>query len=140
MYDENATYNPELQERALRLIMAHCPGQAANAADALRSRSDAGRQARLDRIIPIALRDAATWSIPDRELLARAMTGVPDGARPWLRAAFATWLDELDDAQLAALRENWANVMDDAALDRVDSWVIAGRAIAELRDQQASAS
>jgi hypothetical protein len=45
------------------------------------------------------------------------------------------WLAELSDEQLVALAANWENVMNDAALDRVDSWVIAGRAIAELRSQ-----
>jgi hypothetical protein len=75
MYDENGIYDTELQERALRLIIARCPGQAAAAADAMRSRSDAGRQARLDRIVPIALRDAGAWDDADREVLARAMSG-----------------------------------------------------------------
>jgi hypothetical protein len=40
---------------------------------------------------------------------------------------------ELDDGQLSALVEHWENVMDDAARDRVDSWVIAGKAIEQLR-------
>jgi hypothetical protein len=75
MYDENGIYDTALQEVALRLIIANCPGQAAAAADALRSRSDAGRQARLDRIAPIALRDEGAWDDIGRELLARAMSG-----------------------------------------------------------------
>lgn len=54
---------------------------------------------------------------------------------PALRNRFRNWLGELDDDQIAALAENWDNVMDDAALDRVDSWVIAARAIAELRSR-----
>ena len=52
------------------------------------------------------------------------------------RARFQTWLLELDDTQLSALVANWENIMDDAALDRVDSWVIAGEAIADLRSRQ----
>jgi hypothetical protein len=59
--------------------------------------------------------------------------GRQENTEPALRVKFRNWLAELDDDQVAALAENWDNVMDDAALDRVDSWVIAGRAIAELR-------
>jgi hypothetical protein len=55
------------------------------------------------------------------------------GTESWLRAQFQSWLADLDDDQLAALTANWDNVMNDAALDRVDSWVIAGNAIADLR-------
>lgn len=50
-----------------------------------------------------------------------------------LAARFEDWLAQLDEPQLAALELNWENVMDDAALDRVDSWVIAGSAITALR-------
>jgi hypothetical protein len=79
------------------------------------------------------------------------MPAVPDnGPYPWekteteqartatearLRSQFRSWLVDLDDGQLAALAANWDNVMDDAALDRVDSWVIAGNAIARLQSQ-----
>jgi hypothetical protein len=52
---------------------------------------------------------------------------------PRLRVKFRNWLDELDDEQIEALADNWLNVMDDAALDRIDSWVIADKTIAELR-------
>jgi hypothetical protein len=59
---------------------------------------------------------------------------VPEGgAARELRIRFRNWLGDLDDGQLAALADNWENVMNDAALDRVDSWVIADRAIAALR-------
>ena len=51
------------------------------------------------------------------------------------RNLFQTWLMELDDDQLAALVANWENVMDDATLTRVDSWVIAGNVIADLRSR-----
>jgi hypothetical protein len=77
------------------------------------------------------------------------MPSVPDnGPYPWekteteqarteaesgLRSRFRSWISDLDDDQLAALAANWENVMEDAALDRVDSWVIAGNAIARLR-------
>jgi hypothetical protein len=50
-----------------------------------------------------------------------------------LYAQFHAWLEELSDVQFAALAENWDNVMNDAALDRIDSWVIADRTIAEIR-------
>lgn len=79
------------------------------------------------------------------------MPDVPDnGPYPWekteteqartetesrLRSQFRSWIADLDDDQLAALAANWENVMEDAALDRVDSWVIAGNAIAELRSR-----
>jgi hypothetical protein len=79
------------------------------------------------------------------------MPAVPDnGPYPWekteteqarteaesrLRSRFRGWLAELDDDQLAALAHNWENVLDDAALDRVDSWVIAGKAITDLRSR-----
>jgi hypothetical protein len=59
-----------------------------------------------------------------------------DRTEPGLRMRFRSWLDSLDDDQIAALAENWDNVMDDAALTRVDSWVIAGRALAEIRSKQ----
>jgi hypothetical protein len=49
-----------------------------------------------------------------------------------LSGRFRAWLAELSDEQAAALAGHWENVMDDAALDRVGSWVIAGRAIAVL--------
>lgn len=58
-----------------------------------------------------------------------------DSVESGLRSQFRSWLMELDGSQLAALAHNWENVMDDAALDRVDSWVIAGRAITELRSR-----
>lgn len=77
------------------------------------------------------------------------MPAVPDnGPYPWekieteqrrkateslIRGLFQTWLTERDNDQLAALAANWENVLDDAALDRVDSWVIAGNAIEKLR-------
>lgn len=79
------------------------------------------------------------------------MPAVPDnGPYPWeetvaemarmttesfIRALFQTWLMELDDDQLAALKANWDNIMGDAALDRVNSWVIAGNTIANLRSR-----
>lgn len=50
-----------------------------------------------------------------------------------LHREFRAWLDELDDAQLAALAGNWDNVMNDAALTRIDSWIIADRTIAAIR-------
>jgi hypothetical protein len=56
------------------------------------------------------------------------------------RERFRSWLLDLDDGQLAALDENWDNVMDDAARDRIDSWVIAGNAIAELRRRSPAAT
>jgi hypothetical protein len=49
-----------------------------------------------------------------------------------LQRRFRGWLAELDDGQLAVLAANWENIMNDAALDRVDSWVIARTAIAAL--------
>jgi len=52
---------------------------------------------------------------------------------PALRVRFHNWLTELNDAQIAALADNWDNVMDDAALDRIDSWIIADQTLAELR-------
>ena len=64
-----------------------------------------------------------------------------DERRRWSREAaarglFQAWLMTLDDGQLSALVVNWDNVMDDAALDRVDSWVITGNALAYLRSGQ----
>lgn len=50
-----------------------------------------------------------------------------------LRVKFIYFLDDLDDEQVVALEENWSNIMEDAALDRIDSWIFAGVAIAELR-------
>jgi hypothetical protein len=50
-----------------------------------------------------------------------------------LLARFRAWLGELNGSQRAALAENWENVMNDAALDRVNSWIICGNALAELR-------
>lgn len=50
-----------------------------------------------------------------------------------LMRRFMAWLLTLDETQLAAFTENWGNVMDDAALDRIDSWVIADATIANLR-------
>lgn len=55
-------------------------------------------------------------------------------ARVWLRLRFREWLRSLSDNQLTALDKNWENVMNDAVLDRVDSWVIAARTSAELRE------
>ena len=52
-----------------------------------------------------------------------------------VRGLFQAWLMELNDGQLSALVTNWENVMDDAALDRVDSWVIADKAIEKLRQE-----
>lgn len=57
-----------------------------------------------------------------------------DSAERELRGWFRNWLADLDDDQIVALEDNWENVMSDAALDRVDSWVIADRAIAKLRE------
>jgi hypothetical protein len=37
-----------------------------------------------------------------------------------LRGKFRNWLIDLEDDQLAALDENWDNIMGDAALDRID--------------------
>lgn len=54
------------------------------------------------------------------------------GTERQLLASFTSWMTALDDAQLAALEKNWVNVMSDAALDRIDSWVIAEKAIARL--------
>jgi hypothetical protein len=51
------------------------------------------------------------------------------------RERFRSWLLDLDDEQLTALLDNWDNVMDDAALDRLDSWVIADRTVARLRGE-----
>lgn len=54
-----------------------------------------------------------------------------------LRVYFRIWLGELNDTELAALNENWDNVMNDAALDRIGSWVIAERALTtENADRQ----
>jgi hypothetical protein len=61
-------------------------------------------------------------------------------AESGLRSRFRNWLTDLDDDQLAALAHNWENVLDDAALDRVDSWVIAGKAITDLRSRPPAAS
>lgn len=52
---------------------------------------------------------------------------------PSLRTKFRNWLADLDDNQMAALADNWDNVMNDAALDRIDSWIIVEKAITELR-------
>jgi hypothetical protein len=57
-------------------------------------------------------------------------------AEPRLRQKFRSWITDLDDDQLAAFLEHWDNVMDDAALDRIDSWITAEKAIAELRSRQ----
>lgn len=57
-------------------------------------------------------------------------------AESLLRGRFATWLDDLTDNQVRELLENWDNVMNDAALTRVESWEIATATIAELRSQQ----
>jgi hypothetical protein len=65
-----------------------------------------------------------------------AGTGRAETTEPRLRVKFRAWLAELDDAQLAALAENWDNVMDDAALDRIDSWVIAAATLAKIRENQ----
>lgn len=53
-----------------------------------------------------------------------------------LTSKFRGWLTELGSEQLAALAENWDNIMDDAALTRINSWLIADKAIAELRAAQ----
>ena len=53
-----------------------------------------------------------------------------------LTTRFQTWLAGLSDEQLAALDDNFTNVMEDAALDRIDSWIIADKAIAEIRKGQ----
>jgi hypothetical protein len=57
----------------------------------------------------------------------------PGGTESWLRASFQAWLSGLSNEQIIALADNWENVMNDAALDRIDSWIIAEKAIAELR-------
>lgn len=53
-----------------------------------------------------------------------------------LTERFRTWLASLSFEQLAALEDNFTNVMDDAALDRIDSWIIADKTIAEIRKGQ----
>jgi Mn-dependent DtxR family transcriptional regulator len=62
-----------------------------------------------------------------------APAGRQQVTEPRLRVKFASWLAGLDDDQAAALAENWENVMNDAALDRVDSWVIMAATLAKLR-------
>jgi hypothetical protein len=74
MYDENGTYDRELQGRALRLIIERCPNLAAEAAAAMRSGSDAARQMRVDRLVPAALQRAGAWGEEDRQVLAAAMS------------------------------------------------------------------
>lgn len=63
-----------------------------------------------------------------------APAGRQQVTEPRLRVLFRNWLADLDDDQVAALAENWDNVMNDAALDRVDSWVIAAVTLARLRE------
>ena len=74
--------------------------------------------------------------VPDNGPLEKTATELNRrSAESVARGLFQTWLMELDDDQLAALVANWDNIMSDAALDRIDSWVIAGNAIADLRSR-----
>jgi hypothetical protein len=79
-YDETADYDRDGQEAALRLIIGRCPRLASQAAYAMRVTGDAARQARLDRLIPQALADAAAWTAEERQQLAEAMWAARDGS------------------------------------------------------------
>jgi hypothetical protein len=48
------------------------------------------------------------------------------------RRRFDYWLSQLNDTQLEVLLANWDNIMNDATLTRIESWVIAEKAIAEI--------
>lgn len=108
----------------------------------------ASRQAAAARLAPRARFTATPRSKPpDHDPLAgepeqppAAITAAApsrDERESRLRGRFRNWLTDLDDDQLTALAGNWDNVMGDAALDRIDSWIIAETAIAALRDKQA---
>ena len=80
-YNPNAEYDRDAQEAALRLIIAHAPDLAGEAATAMCVPGDASRQMRLNRLIPMALtRAQGELTAEERQDLAAAMWMVSDSA------------------------------------------------------------
>lgn len=73
-YAVDDNYDTENQEAVLRLIATRSPTCSSQAALSLRVSPGASRQARIDRIVPVALADkAAGWTTAEREQLVAMM-------------------------------------------------------------------